>query len=85
MQYNLCNEPWLKYSMGGVADRGLKHSQWTCARLTADVLYVETHRWGLGAQWGGILQRDGWGSANPGYTWLNKAVEGGSGGIRCTR
>ena len=47
MQYNLCNEPWLKYSMGGVADRGLKHSQWTSARLNVDVLYVETHRHAL--------------------------------------
>ena len=45
MQYNLCNEPWLKFSIGTVADRGLKASQWTAARLSSDVLYVETHRW----------------------------------------
>lgn len=44
MQYNLCNEPWFKYTMCGIADRGLKHSQWTSARLSHDVLYVETHR-----------------------------------------
>ena len=44
MQYNLCNEPWLKYAIGAVADRGLKASQWTSARLSSDVLFVETHR-----------------------------------------
>ena len=33
VQYNLCNEPWVKYSMASVADRGLKPSQWTSARL----------------------------------------------------
>lgn len=43
MQYNLCNEPWLKYSVSSVADRGLKLSQWTSARLKKEVLYVETH------------------------------------------
>ena len=32
MQYNLCNEPRIKYSMAAVADRGLKPSQWTSAR-----------------------------------------------------
>ncbi len=45
MQYNLCNEPWLKFSIGTIADRGLKASQWTGSRLSSDVLYVETHRW----------------------------------------
>ncbi|CAK9189453.1 unnamed protein product [Sphagnum troendelagicum] len=45
IQYNLCNEPWLKYSMSIVADRGLKKSQYTSARLKkGDVLYMETHR-----------------------------------------
>ena len=53
MQYNLCNEPWLKYSMGGVADRGLKRSQWTSARLNDDVLYVETHTCASGKPEGG--------------------------------
>lgn len=44
IQYNLCNEPWLKYSMNIVADKGLKKSQYTSARLKKnDVLYVETH------------------------------------------
>jgi hypothetical protein len=44
IQYNLCNEPWLKYSMAAVADRGLKASQWTSARLRNEVLYLETHK-----------------------------------------
>ncbi|CAG9462020.1 unnamed protein product [Pedinophyceae sp. YPF-701] len=44
LQFNLCNEPWLKYSPGVVADRGLKPSTWTCARLTRECLYLETHR-----------------------------------------
>ncbi|CAK9256354.1 unnamed protein product [Sphagnum jensenii] len=45
IQYSLCNEPWLKYSMSVVADRGLKKSQYTSARLKkGDVLYAETHR-----------------------------------------
>lgn len=44
IQYNLCNEPWMKYSIGIVADRGLKKSQFTSARLKkGEVLYVETH------------------------------------------
>jgi hypothetical protein len=38
------NEPWLKYSMAAVADRGLKPNQWTSARLHNDVLYLETQR-----------------------------------------
>lgn len=40
--YNLCNEPWLKYSMSSIADRGLKSSQWTSSRLREEVLYLET-------------------------------------------
>uniref|UniRef100_A0A0C9QUU9 TSA: Wollemia nobilis Ref_Wollemi_Transcript_7916_3074 transcribed RNA sequence n=1 Tax=Wollemia nobilis TaxID=56998 RepID=A0A0C9QUU9_9CONI len=44
IQYNLCNEPWMKYSISIVADRGLKKSQYTSARLKkGEVLYVETH------------------------------------------
>ena len=43
IQYNLCNEPWMKYSVSLVADQGFKRSQWTCARLRREVLYVETH------------------------------------------
>ena len=44
MQYSLCNEPWLKYTMGVIADRGLRPSQWTSARLLTEVLFLETHR-----------------------------------------
>lgn len=40
--YNLVNEPWLKYSMSAVADRGLKSSHYTSARLRDEVLYLET-------------------------------------------
>uniref|UniRef100_A0A061S8E9 Histone-deactylase complex 1 n=1 Tax=Tetraselmis sp. GSL018 TaxID=582737 RepID=A0A061S8E9_9CHLO len=43
LQYNLCNEPWLKYTMGAVADRGLQPSQWTSARLRGEVLFLESH------------------------------------------
>eukprot|EP00882_Tetradesmus_deserticola_P004729 GHRQ01004983.1.p1 GENE.GHRQ01004983.1~~GHRQ01004983.1.p1 ORF type:complete len:264 (+),score=125.09 GHRQ01004983.1:1451-2242(+) len=42
--YNLCNEPWMKYSMSSVADRGLKSSQWTSSRLREESLYLETSR-----------------------------------------
>jgi hypothetical protein len=44
IQYNLCNEPWMKYSISLVADQGFKKSLWTCARLRRDVLYLETQR-----------------------------------------
>ncbi len=44
VQYNLCNEPRIKYSMAAVADRGLKPSQWTSARLRGEVMVLETHR-----------------------------------------
>ncbi|CAI5979782.1 unnamed protein product [Closterium sp. NIES-65] len=50
LQYNLCNEPWLKYSMAIIADHGLKRPQFTSARLKrAEVLYLETatHRFEL--------------------------------------
>eukprot|EP00884_Botryococcus_braunii_P016136 jgi/Botrbrau1/3205/Bobra.37_2s0035.1 len=43
VQYNLCNEPWVKYSMAAIADRGLKRSQWTSARLHREVLFLESH------------------------------------------
>ena len=44
--YSLANEPWLKYSMAAVADRGLRPSAWTSARLArgGEVLYMETNR-----------------------------------------
>lgn len=43
--YNLVNEPWLKYSMAAIADRGLKSAGWTSARLREEALYLETSRW----------------------------------------
>ncbi|CAM8997194.1 unnamed protein product [Rhodiola kirilowii] len=44
IQYNLCNEPWIKYSISIVADKGLKKPLYTSARLKkGEVLYVETH------------------------------------------
>lgn len=43
MQYSLCNEPWLKYTMGIIADRGLRPSQWTSSRLLKEILFLETH------------------------------------------
>ena len=46
VQFNMCNEPWSKYSMQGVADRGLKPAQLTSARLHHEVLFVETYRYG---------------------------------------
>ncbi|KAG8383330.1 hypothetical protein BUALT_Bualt04G0001300 [Buddleja alternifolia] len=33
IQFNLCMEPWLKYSISAVADKGLKKSLFTSARL----------------------------------------------------
>ncbi|KAK9808393.1 hypothetical protein WJX73_010468 [Symbiochloris irregularis] len=44
VQFNLCNEPWLKYSMLLVADQGLKAPQWTSARLLTETLFLETAR-----------------------------------------
>ncbi|XP_048233090.1 zinc finger CCCH domain-containing protein 13 isoform X1 [Ricinus communis] len=44
VQYNLCNEPWIKYSISIVADKGLKKPLYTSARLKkGEVLYLETH------------------------------------------
>lgn len=43
IQYNLCNEPWLKYNIAAVADQGFKRSQWTSARLRMETLYLESH------------------------------------------
>jgi hypothetical protein len=48
VQYNLCNEPWLKYSMSVVADRGLSHSQLTSARLRNE---VRTPTWATMVKW----------------------------------
>jgi len=44
VQFNLCSEPWLKYSLAAIADKGMKQPQLTSARLLHSVLYVETHR-----------------------------------------
>ncbi len=46
IQFNLCNEPWLKYTLSAIADKGMKHSGWTSARLRSEVLFLETNRWG---------------------------------------
>ncbi|CAA6663391.1 unnamed protein product [Spirodela intermedia] len=44
IQYNLCNEPWVKYSVNAVSDKGPKKPLYTSARLKkGEVLYVETH------------------------------------------
>ncbi|KAK7278341.1 hypothetical protein RJT34_23369 [Clitoria ternatea] len=44
IQYNLCNEPWIKYNISIVADKGLKKPLYTSARLKkGEVLYLETH------------------------------------------
>lgn len=45
--FNLCNEPWRKYCLDTIADRGLKQWQWTSARLHSEVLYMESSRWAL--------------------------------------
>ncbi len=42
IQYNLCNEPWLKYTLSAIADRGLKRTHWTSSRLLDEVLLLET-------------------------------------------
>ncbi|KAK1367195.1 Histone deacetylation protein Rxt3 [Heracleum sosnowskyi] len=44
IQYNLCNEPWTKYSISAVADKGMKKPLYTSARLKkGEVLYLESH------------------------------------------
>ena len=40
--FNLCNEPWLKYSLHEVADRGLSTRELTSAKLMEQVLFLET-------------------------------------------
>ncbi|KAG1661847.1 hypothetical protein FOA52_011614 [Chlamydomonas sp. UWO 241] len=42
VQFNMCNEPWLKYTLPAIADRGLKPTHWTSARLVDEVLLLET-------------------------------------------
>ncbi|GFR40958.1 hypothetical protein Agub_g1622 [Astrephomene gubernaculifera] len=43
IQFNLCNEPWLKYTLSAIADKGMKHAGWTSARLRSEVLFLETN------------------------------------------
>ncbi|CAI9108858.1 OLC1v1008558C1 [Oldenlandia corymbosa var. corymbosa] len=44
VQFNLCGEPWLKYSVSVVADKGLKRPLYTSSRLKkGEVLFLETH------------------------------------------
>mmetsp|Transcript_6548 Transcript_6548/g.22569 ORF Transcript_6548/g.22569 Transcript_6548/m.22569 type:complete len:476 (+) Transcript_6548:267-1694(+) len=42
LQYNLCNEPWLKYVVGSVADQGLQAAKRTSARMRQEVIYAES-------------------------------------------
>ena len=42
VQFNLCNEPWLRYTLPAIADRGLKPPHWTSSRFYDDVLMLET-------------------------------------------
>lgn len=42
VMYNLCNEPWRKYHMHVMVDRGLSPSQWTSSRLLRETLYLES-------------------------------------------
>ncbi len=54
LQYSLCHEPWTKYTVAAVADRGLKRPQWTSARLRKEVLYLETHSARFELAWEGL-------------------------------
>jgi hypothetical protein len=47
IQFNLCNEPWLKYTLSAIADKGMKQPGWTSARLRSEVLFLETN-WCVG-------------------------------------
>ena len=44
--FNLCNEPWLKYTIAAIADKTMKPSGWTSSRLRDEGLFLESHRWG---------------------------------------
>jgi len=41
--FNLVNEPWAKYTLAAVCDRGLKRHDRTSARLQSNVLYLESY------------------------------------------
>ncbi|KAD3336658.1 hypothetical protein E3N88_32177 [Mikania micrantha] len=43
LHYNLYNEPWIKFSISAIADKGLKKPSFTSARLKkGEVLYLES-------------------------------------------
>ena len=44
VMFNLVNEPWLKYNMAAVADKGLKPHEWTSAKLHSHVMYLESDK-----------------------------------------
>ena len=41
--FNLCNEPWLKYGLNDVADRGMGNGELTSAKLMSHCLFLETN------------------------------------------
>jgi hypothetical protein len=57
--YSLSNEPWLKYSLAAVADRGLQRSAWTSARLRRDVLFLESKTQRFQLAWEGHGKPEG--------------------------
>ena len=42
--FNLVHEPWVKYTLGAIADRGLRRHEWTSALMIGTTLYLESHR-----------------------------------------
>lgn len=77
LQYSLCHEPWTKYAVAAVADRGLKRAQWTSARLRREVLYLETHAARFELAWEGLTppekgdkgEKDGGDGALDAFRW----------------
>jgi hypothetical protein len=53
--FSLSSEPWLKYSLGLVADQGTDPDRWTSTRLRREALYLESasKRYELALQSGG--------------------------------
>ncbi|XP_052620976.1 uncharacterized protein LOC111921911 [Lactuca sativa] len=81
LQYNLCNEPWIKYSISAIADKGLKKPLFTSARLKkGEVLYLEsrTRRYELCFNGEKMVKAGG----NDMET-ATAAAEGGGGGDGC--
>ena len=56
--FSLSNEPWLKYSVAAVADRGLKRAAWTSARMRREVLFLETRSERFQLHWEGLSVPD---------------------------